>query len=46
MIGADWKIETAVDPSAQPGQETAPRVSRPAVPLDAPAGRRAAGGDR
>ena len=31
MIGADWKIETAVDPSAQPGQETAPRVSRPAV---------------
>ncbi len=31
MIGADWKIETAVDPSAQPGAETAPRVSRPAV---------------
>ncbi len=29
MIGADWKIEVAVDPSAQPGQETAPRVTRP-----------------
>ncbi len=36
MIGADWKIETAVDPSAQPGQETAPRVSRPAVRSEAP----------
>ena len=35
MIGADWKIETAVDPSAQPGSESAPRVNRsggPAVP--------------
>ena len=31
MIGADWQIEVAVDPSAQPGQETAPRVIRPAV---------------
>jgi DNA polymerase-3 subunit gamma/tau len=31
MIGADWEIEVAVDPSAQPGQETAPRVTRPAV---------------
>ena len=31
MIGADWKIEVAVDPSAQPGPETAPRVTRPAV---------------
>jgi len=31
MIGADWKIEVAVDPSAQPGQETAPRVTRAAV---------------
>jgi len=45
MIGADWKIEVAVDPSAQPGQETAPRVTRPAVeqtslpgPADEPAG--------
>ena len=36
MIGADWKIETAVDPSAQPGQETAPRVSRPAVSAPPP----------
>ncbi|MCW2847283.1 MAG: polymerase subunit gamma and tau [Marmoricola sp.] len=32
MIGTDWKIEVAVDPSAQPGAETAPRVIRPAVP--------------
>ena len=31
MLGADWQIEVAVDPSAQPGQETAPRVIRPAV---------------
>jgi len=31
MIGVDWTVETAVDPSAQPGQETAPRVSRPAT---------------
>ena len=31
MIGADWKIEVAVDPSAQPGSESAPRVNRPAV---------------
>ena len=31
MIGADWKIEVAVDPSADPGSETAPRVIRPAV---------------
>ena len=35
MLGADWQIEVAVDPSAQPGQETAPRVIRPAV-ADAP----------
>ncbi len=31
MIGVDWKIEVAVDPSADPGSETAPRVIRPAV---------------
>jgi DNA polymerase-3 subunit gamma/tau len=31
MIGADWVVETTVDQSAQPGQETAPRVSKPAV---------------
>ncbi len=41
MIGADWKIEVAVDPSAQPGAESAPRVIRPAVgqppmPTEAP----------
>jgi DNA polymerase-3 subunit gamma/tau len=36
MIGADWKIEVAVDPSAQPGQETAPRVTRAAVSGPAP----------
>ena len=34
MIGADWAVETVVDPSAQPGQETAPRVTRPAVEPD------------
>ncbi len=34
MVGADWKIEVAVDPSAQPGQESAPRVTRPAVAPD------------
>ena len=40
MIGADWKIEVAVDPSAQPGDGSAPRVTRPAVmeaPLPEPA---------
>ncbi len=31
MVGADWKIEVAVDPSAEPGAETDPRVTRPAV---------------
>jgi DNA polymerase-3 subunit gamma/tau len=31
MIGADWKIEVAVDPSADPGSATSPRVIRPAV---------------
>ncbi|MCW2761937.1 MAG: polymerase subunit gamma and tau [Marmoricola sp.] len=45
MIGADWKIEVAVDPSAQPGAETAPRVTRPAVqppiPTEPPADRAA-----
>ncbi len=37
MIGADWKIDTTVDASADPGAETAPRVTRPAVG-GAPAG--------
>jgi DNA polymerase-3 subunit gamma/tau len=39
VIGADWKVEAIVDPSADPGAGTAPRVTRPAtdsVP-DAPA---------
>ncbi len=36
MIGADWKIETAVDPSAQPGSETAPRVKQSAVRSEPP----------
>ncbi len=31
MIGVDWTVEVAVDPSAQPGSESAPRVTRPAV---------------
>ena len=40
MIGADWKVETAVDPSADPGAGSAPRVTRPAVqppPASSPA---------
>jgi DNA polymerase III subunit gamma/tau len=42
MIGADWKIEVAVDPSAQPGPESAPRgarsaVEQPAIPTEPPA---------
>ena len=36
MIGADWKIETAVDPSAQPGSETAPRVKQSATRSEPP----------
>ena len=40
MIGADWKVETAVDPSAEPGSGTAPRVTRPAVQPAAAAGAR------
>ena len=34
MIGADWSVETVVDPGARPGQDTAPRVTRPAVEPD------------
>ncbi len=37
MIGADWKIEAALDPSAQPGQESAPRVVRPSTAPPQPA---------
>ena len=40
MIGTDWTVETVVDPSAQPGQETAPRVTRPATE-EAPSAARA-----
>ena len=36
MIGADWKVETAVDPSAQPGSETAPRVKQSATRSEPP----------
>ncbi|WP_027862536.1 DNA polymerase III subunit gamma and tau [Marmoricola sp. URHB0036] len=36
MIGADWKIETAVDPSAQPGSESAPRVKQSATRSEPP----------
>jgi DNA polymerase III subunit gamma/tau len=31
VIGADWKVEAVVDPSADPGAGTAPRVTKPAV---------------
>jgi DNA polymerase-3 subunit gamma/tau len=31
VIGADWKVDAIVDPSAEPGRDTAPQVVRPAV---------------
>ena len=31
VIGVDWKVEAIVDPSADPGAGTAPRVTKPAV---------------
>jgi DNA polymerase III subunit gamma/tau len=31
VIGADWKVEAVVDPSADPGAGTAPRVTKPAT---------------
>ncbi|MBW8752415.1 MAG: hypothetical protein JF565_13470 [Propionibacteriales bacterium] len=31
VIGADWQVEAIVDPSADPGAGTAPRVTKPAV---------------
>jgi DNA polymerase-3 subunit gamma/tau len=37
VIGVDWRVEAIVDPSADPGAGTAPRVTRPAV-RDEPAG--------
>jgi DNA polymerase-3 subunit gamma/tau len=30
VIGADWKVEAVVDPSADPGAATAPRITKPA----------------
>jgi DNA polymerase-3 subunit gamma/tau len=32
LIGADWKVEAIVDPSAEPGAEPRMQVTRPAVP--------------
>lgn len=31
MVGADWKVEAIIDPSAQPGSTPPPRVTKPAV---------------
>ena len=31
VIGADWRVEAIVDPSADPGAGTAPRVTKPAA---------------
>jgi DNA polymerase-3 subunit gamma/tau len=31
VIGVDWKVEAIVDPSADPGAGSAPRVTKPAV---------------
>ncbi|HEX2893839.1 MAG TPA: DNA polymerase III subunit gamma/tau, partial [Marmoricola sp.] len=31
VIGADWRVDAVVDPSADPGAGTAPRVTRPAT---------------
>jgi DNA polymerase-3 subunit gamma/tau len=37
MVGADWKVEAIIDPSAQPGATPPPRVTKPAVePQPAP----------
>ena len=36
VIGVDWKVEAIVDPSADPGAGTAPRVTKPAVESTAP----------
>ncbi|HEY6932269.1 MAG TPA: DNA polymerase III subunit gamma and tau [Marmoricola sp.] len=36
LIGADWRVEAIVDPSAQPGAEPPIQVTRPAVPPTAP----------
>jgi DNA polymerase-3 subunit gamma/tau len=31
MVGADWKVEAIIDPSAQPGATPPPTVTKPAV---------------
>jgi DNA polymerase-3 subunit gamma/tau len=31
MVGADWKVEAIIDPSAQPGGTPPPQVTKPAV---------------
>jgi DNA polymerase III subunit gamma/tau len=31
MVGADWKVEAIIDPSAEPGATPPPRVTKPAV---------------
>lgn len=31
LVGADWRVEPVVDPSAEPGAGIAPRVTKPAV---------------
>jgi DNA polymerase-3 subunit gamma/tau len=37
LVGADWQVDAIIDPSADPEQQTAPRVTRPAVVRQAPA---------
>ncbi|MGA8209280.1 MAG: DNA polymerase III subunit gamma and tau, partial [Nocardioidaceae bacterium] len=36
VVGHDWRVESIVDPSAQPGAEPRLEVSRPAVPARSP----------
>jgi DNA polymerase-3 subunit gamma/tau len=36
VIGTDWRVEAIVDPSADPGAGTAPRVTKPAAEAVAP----------
>jgi DNA polymerase-3 subunit gamma/tau len=37
VIGVDWRVESIVDPSADPGAGTAPRVTKPATAQESPA---------
>jgi DNA polymerase-3 subunit gamma/tau len=39
LVGADWRVEAIVDPSADPDAHGAPRVRQPAVPPERAAGR-------